>query len=125
MAALRESFRPEFLNRIDDIIVFNPLTPELVEQIADIQVERLRERLAEMGLGLEVTPAARHVLAATGYDATYGARPLKRTIQREVENPLAEKLLVGDFADGDTVVVDAEGGEIIFERGDRASAAAD
>ena len=74
---------------------------------------------------LEVTPAARHVLAATGYDATYGARPLKRTIQREVENPLAEKLLVGEFAEGDTVVVDAEGGEIIFERGDRASAAGD
>ncbi len=125
MGALRDSFRPEFLNRIDDIIVFNPLTPELVEQIADIQVERLRERLADMGLALEVTPAARHVLAATGYDATYGARPLKRTIQREVENPLAEKLLIGEFAEGATVVVDAEGGEIIFERGDRASAAGD
>ncbi len=97
----------------------------MVEQIADIQVERLRERLADMGLALDVTPAARHVLAATGYDATYGARPLKRTIQREVENPLAEKLLIGEFAEGDTVVVDAEGGEIIFERGDRASAAGD
>jgi ATP-dependent Clp protease ATP-binding subunit ClpB len=125
MVALRESFRPEFLNRIDDIIVFNGLSPDLVEQIAGIQVERLRGRLAEMGLQFEVTPAARHVLAASGYDATYGARPLKRTIQREVENPLAEKLLTGEFKEGDTVVVGAEGGEILFEHGKRAGAAAD
>jgi len=119
MVALREAFRPEFLNRIDDIIIFNPLTPDLVERIADIQVERLRRRLAEMGINLEVTPAAKRVLAAEGYDPTYGARPLKRTIQRELENPLAEKLLTGDFAEGDTVVVDAEGSEFVFEHGER------
>jgi ATP-dependent Clp protease ATP-binding subunit ClpB len=112
--ALREAFRPEFLNRIDEIISFTGLDQQMVEQIARIQMERLRERLAAQGLRLEVTDAARSLVAAEGFDPTYGARPLKRTIQREVENPLAERLLAGELPEGSTVVVDAEGGEIVF-----------
>ncbi|MCK4374067.1 MAG: AAA family ATPase, partial [Candidatus Brocadiae bacterium] len=117
MMALRESFRPEFLNRIDEIIIFGSLSRELVEEIADIQLGSLRERLASQGITLEVTPAARQLVAAEGFDPTYGARPLKRAIQREIENPLAERLLEGQLAQGSAVRVDAEGGEIIFSIG--------
>jgi ATP-dependent Clp protease ATP-binding subunit ClpB len=114
MQALRESFRPEFLNRIDEVITFTALSPQMIEQIVVIQMEYLRERLASQGFALESTPAARQLLASAGYDPTYGARPLKRVIQREVENPLAEKLLEGVFATGSTVVVDADSGEIVL-----------
>ncbi len=114
MQALRENFRPEFLNRIDDIIIFNALSRELMKEITDIQIERLAERLSEQGLELVVTPAARELLAEEGYDPTYGARPLKRTIQRLVENPLAQDLLEGEFVGGDVVEVDAEDGEILL-----------
>jgi len=112
--ALREHFRPEFLNRIDEIVIFNALSRELVEQIADIQVEDLRGRLAAQGIGITVTAAARRLLAAEGFDPAYGARPLKRTMQHEVENPLAGEILEGRFGAGCHVVVDAEGGEIVF-----------
>jgi ATP-dependent Clp protease ATP-binding subunit ClpB len=112
--ALRESFRPEFLNRIDEIITFGPLSQEMIEQIVVIQLAYLRERLAAQDLALDSTPAARQLLASTGFDPTYGARPLKRIIQREVENPLAEKLLEGTFPRGSTVVVDADSGEIVL-----------
>ncbi|KPK65226.1 MAG: Clp protease ClpB, partial [Planctomycetes bacterium SM23_32] len=112
--ALRERFRPEFLNRIDEIITFESLSREMVEQITQIQLEGLGQRLAAQGVGFEVTDAARSFLAARGFDPVYGARPLKRTIQREIENPLAERMLEGEFAEGSTVVVDAEGGEIAF-----------
>ena len=114
MQALREHFRPEFLNRIDEVIMFSPLSRETMEQIAEIQLGYLRDRLKAQGLSLEVTPAARQLLAAEGFDAVYGARPLKRTIQRELESPLAEKLIKGEFAPGATVIVDAAGGEIAF-----------
>jgi ATP-dependent Clp protease ATP-binding subunit ClpB len=113
---MRERFRPEFLNRIDEIVVFEPLTREQLREIAGLQLRRLRERLAERGLGLELTESAEDVLAEAGWDPTYGARPLKRAIQRLVENPLALRLLEGDFADGDTVSVDAVDGELVFER---------
>jgi len=113
---MREHFRPEFLNRIDEIIVFNSLSRELMREITDIQVRYLQERLREHNIALEVTPKARGVLAKDGYDAAYGARPLKRAIQQMVENPLATRILGGEFADGSVVKVDAQDGEIAFSQ---------
>ena len=113
---LRERFRPEFLNRIDEVVVFEPLTREQLSEIVELQLARLRERLAERKLELEVTDAAKELLAEEGWDPAYGARPLKRAIQRLLENPLALRLLEGDFAEGDTVRVDADDGELVFER---------
>jgi ATP-dependent Clp protease ATP-binding subunit ClpB len=101
-------FRPEFVNRIDEIVVFDPLTPEQIGAIVDIQIRLLAERLAERALSLEVTDAARELIAARGYDPAFGARPLKRLIQREIQDPLAVKLLSGEIGEGDTVLVDAE-----------------
>ena len=114
--ALRDIFRPEFLNRIDEVIEFKPLTKEQIGEIVELQLERLRERLAERHIELELTEAAKEVLADAGWDPAYGARPLKRAIQRLLENPLALRLLEGDFADGDTIRVDADEGEIRFEK---------
>ncbi len=113
---LRERFRPEFLNRIDEIVVFQPLTREQLAEIVELQLGRLRERLAERKLSLEVTDAAKELIAEEGWDPAYGARPLKRALQRLVENPLALELLEGRFAEGDTVRVDARNGELVFER---------
>jgi ATP-dependent Clp protease ATP-binding subunit ClpB len=113
---MREHFRPEFLNRIDEIVVFDALDKEQLADIAELQLERLRARLAERKLSLELTDAAKEVLAEAGWDPTYGARPLKRALQRLVENPLAQRLLEGEFADGDVIRVDAENGELAFER---------
>jgi ATP-dependent Clp protease ATP-binding subunit ClpB len=115
---LRDHFRPEFLNRIDEIVVFDPLEKGHLAEIAELQLGRLRERLAERRLGLELTEAAKEVLAEAGWDPTYGARPLKRALQRLVENPLAQRLLEGAFAEGQTIRVDAENGELVFERAD-------
>jgi ATP-dependent Clp protease ATP-binding subunit ClpB len=114
--AMRETFRPEFLNRIDEIVEFAPLTREQIGEIVELQLERLRARLAERGLSLELTEAAKEHLAEAGWDPTYGARPLKRAIQRLIENPLALRLLEGDFAEGETVRVDAKEGELSFEK---------
>jgi ATP-dependent Clp protease ATP-binding subunit ClpB len=113
---MRDRFRPEFLNRIDEIVVFEPLTREQIAEIVDHQLERVRERLSERGITLELTDAAKEALADAGWDPAYGARPLKRAIQRLVENPLALRLLEGDFGDGDTIRVDAHDGELVFER---------
>jgi ATP-dependent Clp protease ATP-binding subunit ClpB len=113
---MREFFRPEFLNRIDEIVEFKALTREQLGEIVELQLERLRSRLAERGIELELTDEAKQVLADAGWDPTYGARPLKRALQRMVENPLALRLLEGEFADGDTVRVDAQDGELVFER---------
>jgi len=113
---LRDRFRPEFLNRIDEIVRFEPLTRDQIGSIVELQLARLRERLAERGLGLELTDDAKEHLAEAGWDPAYGARPLKRAIQRLVENPLALSLLHGDFAEGDTVRVDVGDGELAFER---------
>jgi ATP-dependent Clp protease ATP-binding subunit ClpB len=123
-AAMRETFRPEFLNRIDEIVEFEPLTREQIGEIVELQLARLRARLAERGLSLELTDAAMEHLAEAGWDPTYGARPLKRAIQRQVENPLALRLLEGDFAEGDTVRVDAKDGELVFEKAPTAEPAA-
>jgi len=118
---MREHFRPEFLNRIDEIVVFDELSREQIAEIVEHQLERLRERLAERGIVLELTDAAKEALAEAGWDPAYGARPLKRAIQRLVENPLALRLLEGDFGDGDAIRVDAVDGELVFERaGNRA-----
>ena len=113
---LRDHFRPEFLNRVDEIVVFKPLTREQIAEIVELQLARLRERLAERHIALELTDEAKQLLADTGWDPAYGARPLKRAIQRLVENPLALRLLEGDFADGDTIRVTADGGELAFEK---------
>jgi ATP-dependent Clp protease ATP-binding subunit ClpB len=123
--ALSEHFRPEFLNRIDEVVEFEPLTREQLGEIVELQLARLRERLAERGLRLELTDAAKEIVAEAGWDPTYGARPLKRALQRLVENPLALRLLEGEFAEGDTVRVDARDGELAFEKaGEREAAAA-
>jgi ATP-dependent Clp protease ATP-binding subunit ClpB len=122
--ALRDIFRPEFLNRIDEVIEFTPLSKEQIGEIVDLQLARLRGRLAERRIELELTDAAKETLAEAGWDPAYGARPLKRAIQRLVENPLALRLLEGDVADGDTIRVDAEDGELRFEKAGAATAAA-
>jgi ATP-dependent Clp protease ATP-binding subunit ClpB len=113
---MRDVFRPEFLNRIDEIIEFHPLTREQLAQIVELQLVRIRDRLAARGVSIELTDAAKEFLAEAGWDPTYGARPLKRALQRLVENPLALRLLEGEFAEGDTVRVDAENGELSFEK---------
>jgi ATP-dependent Clp protease ATP-binding subunit ClpB len=113
---LRAVFRPEFLNRIDEVVVFQPLTRDQLGQIVELQLRRLEERLAERGIRIELTDAAKEFLAEAGWDPTYGARPLKRAIQRLVENPLALRLLDGEFSDGDVVRVDAGDGELVFEK---------
>jgi ATP-dependent Clp protease ATP-binding subunit ClpB len=113
---LRDRFRPEFLNRVDEVVSFEPLTREQLSEIVELQLGRLRERLAERRLGLEVTDEAKELLAEEGWDPAYGARPLKRAIQRLVENPLALELLEGRFTEGDTVRVEASDGELGFRR---------
>jgi ATP-dependent Clp protease ATP-binding subunit ClpB len=114
--AMREVFRPEFLNRIDEVVEFHPLSKEQLAEIVELQLRRLRERLAVRGLGLELTDAAKEQLVEAGWDPTYGARPLKRAIQRLIENPLALRLLEGEFGEGDTVRVDVEDGEVVFAK---------
>ncbi|MFN8656124.1 MAG: ATP-dependent chaperone ClpB [Candidatus Obscuribacterales bacterium] len=108
LEALREHFRPEFLNRIDETVVFHALTAAELKYIVDLQIQFLNRRLEERKIKLEPTEAAREWLAKVGYDPMYGARPLKRLIQKEIENPLALKMLEGNFADGDTIVIDAK-----------------
>ena len=113
---LRDRFRPEFLNRVDEVVSFQALTREQLADIVELQLARLRERLADRRIELEVTDAAKELLAEEGWDPAYGARPLKRAIQRLVENPLASALLERRFAEGDTVHADARDGELVFER---------
>ena len=114
--SMREHFRPEFLNRLDEIVEFQALSREQIGEIVELQLERLHGRLAARGLSLELTDAAKELLAEQGWDPAYGARPLKRAIQRSLENPLALRLLEGEFAEGDTIRVDAREGELAFER---------
>jgi len=114
MEALRAQFRPEFLNRIDETVIFKSLTLEQIKEIVDIQLEALRKLLRDRKMDVELTDAAREMIAREGFDPVYGARPLKRALQREVQNPLAVRILEGEFADGDTVVVDVEDGKPVF-----------
>src|SRR5690554_2869452 len=117
MGVVQAHFRPEFINRLDDIVVFHPLGKEQIREIARIQMAGLEKRLAERGLRIEVSDAAFELLGNVGFDPVYGARPLKRAIQQQLENPLAQRILAGDFASGDLVRVDAEGGKLAFSRG--------
>ncbi|HEY7345026.1 MAG TPA: AAA family ATPase [Gaiella sp.] len=118
---MADRFRPEFLNRIDEIVVFESLTREQLSEIVGLQLARLNERLAERGIALELTDGARELIAEAGWDPAYGARPLKRAIQRLLENPLALRLLEGEFADGDTIRAHAELGEIRFSHAEDAA----
>jgi ATP-dependent Clp protease ATP-binding subunit ClpB len=113
---LRNHFRPEFLNRVDDIIVFRPLSREDLVQIVEIQLRKLEQLLAGRHLRLEVTPDARGFLAEQGYDPVYGARPLKRVIQRELQNPIALEVLEGAFREGDTIRVERAGDHLRLAR---------
>lgn len=116
LAALREHFRPEFLNRIDETVVFHSLSAGQLKRIVDLQLNILNRRLEERNIVLKPSDAARDWLARTGYDPMYGARPLKRLIQREIENPLALKVLQGEFADGDQIVIDSPGEGLVFRK---------
>ena len=113
---LRRTFRPEFLNRIDEVIVFHALNEEHIAQIIDIMLKDLRQQLAEQEVSIEVTDAAKELLVKEGYDRDFGARPLRRAIQRLVENPLADEILKGTFGPGDVVVVDADGTRMKFQK---------
>jgi ATP-dependent Clp protease ATP-binding subunit ClpB len=116
MAEVKASFRPEFVNRIDEIVVFQPLSERQIADIAKIQLAGLRARLAKLDIALDVDEAALAAVAASGFDPVYGARPLKRAIQQQIENPLAKEILGGVYAPGDTVRVSAAGGEIAFAK---------
>ena len=111
---LRDHFRPEFLNRVDEIIVFRPLDESQLREIVGLLVKGVERRLAEAGLSLKITDAALTLLAREGYDPVYGARPLRRSIQRELENPLARRILAGEFTAGDTVRIDVADGVLTF-----------
>jgi ATP-dependent Clp protease ATP-binding subunit ClpB len=113
---LRVHFRPEFLNRVDDIIVFRQLAKEDIAKIVDLQLERLRKQLADRRMTLRITPEARDLLATEGYDPSFGARPLKRVIQRRLQNPIAMELLEGKYHEGDLIAVRRKGDELVFER---------
>ncbi|HET7655656.1 MAG TPA: ATP-dependent chaperone ClpB, partial [Luteimonas sp.] len=114
MGVVQAHFRPEFINRLDDIVVFHPLDKAQIREIAKIQLRGLEKRLAERGIAIELSDRAFDVLGNVGFDPVYGARPLKRAIQAQIENPLAQRILAGEFGSGDTVHVDAEGGKLVF-----------
>ncbi len=116
-AALREQFRPEFLNRIDGIITFHPLGMEEIKQIVEIQIQELYQRLSERKIGIHLSDEGRALLASDGFDPDYGARPVKRTIQQAVMEPLATKLLAGEFQEGDLIIVDVVNDELCFRKG--------
>ena len=120
MGVVSQHFRPEFINRVDDVVVFHPLEREQIRRITEIQVRYLSERLRERDLALELTDAALDVIGEAGFDPIYGARPLKRVLQQRVENVLAQRILAGEFSPGDRIRVDAvgsgEASELRFER---------
>ena len=116
MSAVSQHFRPEFINRIDELVVFHSLKKSQIRGIADIQLERLRTRLAERDIGLRIDDQAFDILIDAGFDPVYGARPLKRAIQQQVENTLAQKILAGDFTAGDTILIGAEDGKLNFTK---------
>jgi len=115
MDAVRRHFRPEFINRIDEIVMFHRLKREQMDSIVDIQMGRLRKLLEDRKIILELSPEARQFLAEKGYDPAYGARPLKRTIQKLVQDPLAEKILAGEILDGTTVKIGLDNGQLTFQ----------
>ena len=112
--ALKQHFRPEFLNRIDDVIVFHELSKDEVTVIIDLMMQRVRGQLEAQGLSIELTRPAKYLVVEKGYDPTMGARPLRRALQRMVEDPLSERILSKEFSAGDTIIVDADNGEVTF-----------
>jgi ATP-dependent Clp protease ATP-binding subunit ClpB len=116
MAELKRHFRPEFLNRVDDVIIFQSLDESEIELIVDIQLEKLKQRLAQQNLTLDVDAAAKKLLAREGYDPQFGARPLKRAVQEHILNPLSMRLLEGEFKPGDKIKVSANDGELVFTK---------
>jgi ATP-dependent Clp protease ATP-binding subunit ClpB len=116
MAELNKHFRPEFLNLVDDVIIFQSLDEEDLARIVDIQLEKLKKRLAQQQLTLDVDAAAKKLLASEGYDPQFGARPLKRAVQEHILNPLSMRLLEGEFKPGDKIKVTVKGGELVFEK---------
>jgi ATP-dependent Clp protease ATP-binding subunit ClpA len=122
--ALKQAFRPEFLNRIDETIVFDPLTQEQIEEIVGLMAAQVQERLAERQITFELTSDARHWLAQEGYDPTFGARPLRRAVQRYLENPMSKAVLGGEFQPGDHVMVDTGPDGLAFRKAPAAFAVA-
>jgi ATP-dependent Clp protease ATP-binding subunit ClpB len=118
MEIVQQSFRPEFINRIDDIVVFHPLGTQQIRAIVDIQLVYLRKRLQERNMDLTLDDGARDFLGQAGFDPVYGARPLKRAIQQQIENPLAQKILQGEFVPGDRIRVTARDEELVFTKAD-------
>ena len=116
MAELKRHFRPEFLNRVDDVIIFQSLDESEIERIVDIQLEKLKQRLVQQQLTLDVDAAAKKLLVSEGYDPQFGARPLKRAVQKRILNPLSLRLLEGDFKPGDKIKVSVTDGELVFQR---------
>jgi ATP-dependent Clp protease ATP-binding subunit ClpB len=116
MELLKQSFRPEFLNRIDETVIFKRLGKAEISRIVDIQIGRLARRLEDRKIALSLSPAARELLAERGYDPLFGARPLKRAIQGELENPLAKAIIAGEIAEGDSLTVDRGGGDLVFKK---------
>jgi ATP-dependent Clp protease ATP-binding subunit ClpB len=116
MGLVGQHFRPEFINRLDDIVVFHPLNREQIRAIADIQIGYLKQRLAERDMGIVLTEAAMDLLGKAGFDPVYGARPLKRAIRQQLENPLAQEILAGRFAVDDVIKVDAGPDGLVFTK---------
>ena len=116
MSAVSQHFRPEFINRIDELVIFHSLQKAQIRGIADIQLDRLRSRLNERDMGLTVDDTAFDLLIDAGFDPVYGARPLKRAIQQQVENSLAQKILSGEFQPGDNILIKGEDGHLVFDK---------
>jgi len=116
MDEMKRTFRPEFLNRVDEVIVFHQLNRDEILQIVDLMINRVREQMATQGLELEITQEVRELLGSEGFDPTYGARPLRRAVQRLIEDPLAEEMLLGRFSEGDTIRAELEDGKIFFTK---------
>jgi ATP-dependent Clp protease ATP-binding subunit ClpC len=113
---LKQTFRPEFLNRVDEVIIFHTLKPEHIKAIVDLQMKDIGQRLAERGITIELTEEGREWLAQKGYDPTFGARPLKRLLQREVESPLSKQILRGELEPGEKVVIEAGEEGLVFKK---------
>jgi ATP-dependent Clp protease ATP-binding subunit ClpB len=124
MESVSQHFRPEFINRIDEVVVFHPLAKEQIRSIANIQIDYLRKRLKDRDMGLVVSEAALDKLGEAGFDPVYGARPLKRAIQQQLENSLAQDILAGKFMPGDVIEVDLEADKLVFRKGSKKAAAA-
>jgi ATP-dependent Clp protease ATP-binding subunit ClpB len=116
MEIVQQHFRPEFINRVDDIVVFHPLATEQIRAIVEIQIGYLRRRLLDRNLELDLDDKARDLIGEAGFDPVYGARPLKRAIQQQIENPLAQRILRNEFMPGDRIRVSVRGSELLFEK---------